>query len=43
LDETIGVKNARAGYLLKVLLGYEPEVDVTWEREITTVTYSDHE
>ena len=42
-DETIGVKNARAGYLLKVLLGYEPEVDVTWEREITTVTYSDHE
>jgi len=42
-DETMGVKNARAGYLLKVLLGYEPDVDVTWEREITTITYSDHE
>jgi hypothetical protein len=40
-DETMGVKNARAGYLLKVLLGYEPDVSVTWEKEITTITYSD--
>jgi hypothetical protein len=38
-DETMDVKNARVGYLLKVLLGYEPEVDVTWEKETTTITY----
>lgn len=40
-DETMGTRNARAGYLLKILLGLDPEggADVSWEKETTTIEY----
>jgi len=41
-DETLGGKNARAGYLLRVLLGCAPDVAGTSERDGSSVTHAEH-